>query len=253
MTSGAVLSGVRGKRAFLIMPFEEELDWLHREIVEAGAIEGVDVRRADSIFSPGVILEQVFEAIDEADAIIAVCTGKNANVFFELGYAWHKHRPILVAETSGDLPFDVAHYRTELYGATNDAVRSTFTTRLRAAIRAAVAEDDLPRGRRLRSSRGAQGRPALNGSLVSYGNRYRLTISNSGSVDLYDVNVSVPDEARSFHLVTHDLPVRILRPGERVSIPVARTMGGGPGIFDITLTGRTEQGGEVSQPIKIST
>jgi hypothetical protein len=242
----------RGKRAFLIMPFSDDLDWLHRAIVDAGTVEGVDVRRADSIFSPGVILEQIFEAIDEADAVIAVCTDRNANVFFELGYAWRDHRPILLAEDATDLPFDVAHYRTEIYGPDGDSRRASLAVRLRAAIRAAVEEERLPKGRRLSSSRAVEGHAEINGTLVSHGRDYRLTLVNSGSMDLHGVDVSVPEEVQSFHIVTHDLPIATFRPGERVGLPVARSMGGGPGIFDITVTATTPTGELYSRPIKIS-
>jgi hypothetical protein len=246
------VTDVHGKRAFLIMPFDDSLNWLHREIVDAGAIEGVDVRRADNIFSPGVILQQIFQAIDAADAVIAVCTGLNANVFFELGYAWRTHRPILVAQDATSLPFDVAHYRTELYGLPGDPKRTTFATRIRAAIRAAIEEEALPRGERLSSSRGARGRPAVTGGLVSHGSGYRLNLANSGSVDLHQVGVSVPPEATSFHLHSDDLPIPILRPGERVGLPVSLVMAGGPSIFDVTVTALTDAGEQYSQPIKLS-
>lgn len=41
---------------------------------------------------------------------------QNANVFFELGYAWRSHSPVLLAESAADLPFDVAYYRILIYG-----------------------------------------------------------------------------------------------------------------------------------------
>ncbi len=51
-----------------------------------------------------------------ADAVLAVCTGKNPNVFYELGLSDGLHEAILVAEDKDDLPFDVAHLRTIFYG-----------------------------------------------------------------------------------------------------------------------------------------
>ncbi len=50
-----------------------------------------------------------------ADAVIAVCTVRNANVFYELGLADQIHKPILVAAEAQDLPFDVTHFRAQLY------------------------------------------------------------------------------------------------------------------------------------------
>jgi hypothetical protein len=104
------------KRGFLLMPFLADFDWLRKTIVSAGKAAGVTVKRADDIFTPGVVIEQIKDAILNADVVVAVCTGKNANVFYELGIAEHLHRPVLIAETETDLPFDVKHFRALLYG-----------------------------------------------------------------------------------------------------------------------------------------
>jgi hypothetical protein len=104
--------------AFLLMPFDESFDQLKKSIIEAGQSVGVRIKRADDIFSGGIILDQIEEEIRAAAAIIAVCTGQNANVFYELGIArqWHD-KPILLAAKKDDLPFDVRHYRAILYEA----------------------------------------------------------------------------------------------------------------------------------------
>ena len=121
------------------MPFCDDLDWLKDEIVNAGIDANVTVRRADDISSPGVIIDQVFEAISETDVVIAVCTGLNPNVFFELGYAWHTHDAVLVASSEADLPFDVGHLRTEFYGKPDlGQDRRTIRQRLTQAIKAAA-------------------------------------------------------------------------------------------------------------------
>jgi len=102
-------------RAFLLMPFDPELDWLRDLIRDAGTHVDVDVTRADDIFASGIIIEQIRKEIDNADAVIAVCTGRNANVFFELGLADRRHRPVLIARGSADLPFDIGHFRAHFY------------------------------------------------------------------------------------------------------------------------------------------
>lgn len=121
------------------MPFCDDLDWLRDEVVKAGRDANVTVQRADDISLPGVVLDQVLEAIRQADVVIAVCTGRNANVFFELGYAWHTHNSVLVASSDEDLPFDVSHLRTEFYGKPGSGQdRSTIRQRLSRAIKAAA-------------------------------------------------------------------------------------------------------------------
>ena len=82
--------------AFLLTPFgakaaggEKPATYraVQRAVRAACADAGVELRRADSIFSSGVVVDQIREAIADADLVIAVCTGKNANVFYELGMA----------------------------------------------------------------------------------------------------------------------------------------------------------------------
>jgi hypothetical protein len=76
--------------AFLLTPFsaraagdEKPATYraVQRAVRDACREAGVELRRADSIFRSGVIVDQIREAIADADLIIAVCTGTNANVF----------------------------------------------------------------------------------------------------------------------------------------------------------------------------
>jgi hypothetical protein len=114
-------------RAFLITPFsgatagneDEDVFSAVQEAIARGArAAGVEVQRADDIFEAGVVVDQIRAAIESADLVIGVCTGKNPNVFYELGLAEVLgHKPILIASTSTDLPFDVQHWRAQLYEA----------------------------------------------------------------------------------------------------------------------------------------
>ena len=122
------------------MPFDASVDWLREEVRAAGQMVGVEVERADDIFTAGVIVDQVKRRILEADAVIAVCTGHNPNVFYELGIAEQLHKPILLAEGSEDLPFDVKHFRAHFYGPAGDVRRKTLRDRVAAAIRQTIDE-----------------------------------------------------------------------------------------------------------------
>jgi hypothetical protein len=243
------------KRGFLIMPFSDELNWLHEEIMEASLAEKVTTRRADNIFKPGAILQQIFDEIDEADLIFAVCTGRNANVFFELGYAWREHSPILIAEDTHDLPFDLSAFRTELYGRdVPSADRHSLQLRLRKAIRASLDDERIPRGRRLMRAPKVKQATRLSATLQDNGRNHNLVVTNSGNVELRNVDVEVPEDVkRGFHMHTEgDLPVDVLRPGESVKFPVSLTMGLGRRIFDITLRGDEPGGDALEFPCKIS-
>jgi len=135
------------KSVFLLTPFSaegagaEDPDAFQAVLagVEA-AVEaaGGSLMRADDIFASGVVLDQIRAAIDGADAIVAVCTGRNANVFYELGLAAQAgHEPILVARSAQDLPFDVQHYRCQMYGGAGEL--ESLAARLESAIRETLA------------------------------------------------------------------------------------------------------------------
>jgi hypothetical protein len=128
---------------FLITPFsaeaaggedEERFLALQACIEEAASLAEVELLKASDIFRSGVIVDQIRSAIEDAEVIVGVCTGRNANVFYELGLAEVLgHKPILIGATTADLPFDVAHWRCQMY-ATSEQGLDTFTERLRRAI-----------------------------------------------------------------------------------------------------------------------
>ena len=136
--------------AFLVTPFSataaggEDPDLYARvqnAIHEGAQAAGVELKAANDIFKAGVVIEQVRGAIETADVIIGVCTGRNANVFYELGIAEvREHKPILIAATKDDLPFDMAHWRAHMYGETDPI--TTLGERVRKAIVETLAERD---------------------------------------------------------------------------------------------------------------
>ncbi|MGE0608989.1 MAG: hypothetical protein AB7O62_17975 [Pirellulales bacterium] len=113
-------------RAFVIMQFSEPYDSLWEEVIRPVAKNaGFDPHRADDVFRPGVILQDIVRGIKGSDVVIAEVTPKNANVFYELGYAHALGKPtILLAEhpeaTGERLPFDISGYRCIFY---DDAIR----------------------------------------------------------------------------------------------------------------------------------
>jgi hypothetical protein len=135
--------------AFLLTPFSPQAAGGERPkvfrrvqhaIVEAAGSAGVQLQRADSIFKGGVIIDQVRQAIAQADVVVAVCTGKNANVFYELGLAEAMgHTPILVAPNARHLPFDKAHCRCHMYGLKH-LTADNLAPRLQRAITETLAE-----------------------------------------------------------------------------------------------------------------
>lgn len=108
------------KQVFMIMPFN---DRLARDIYEFSTKPiceefGLMLRRADEIFTVNPILEDIVSEIEKATIVIADISGKNTNVFYELGIAHilKKSRTIMITHDKFDtVPFDVAHFRILQY------------------------------------------------------------------------------------------------------------------------------------------
>lgn len=63
------------------------------------------------------MLEKIYKEIENSDFIIADLSDKNANVFYELGYAHAIGKlTILLTQNSEDIPFDLKHKRHIIYG-----------------------------------------------------------------------------------------------------------------------------------------
>jgi hypothetical protein len=244
------------KKCFLIMPFQTKLDWLRRIVVSAGEDVDVVVERSDDIFAPDSILTQILRSIDEADVVVCVCTGRNANVFFELGYAWRKHRVVLVAEEASDLPSDFSHYRTIIYGEpTPDLDQAKLRKDITRYIQAVLDSGPMPmpEGTRLAAAPTPKRSARVSGRYLKGGSgSARLALANAGTVDLYGVDVELPEAVDWLHVHRDDLPIEVLRPGEQVDVLMMSHMGGGPRIFDATVTAVRSDGEPFSQPVKIS-
>jgi hypothetical protein len=101
--------------AFIVMPFGEPWsDGVYASVVRA--VEtlggGLIAVRADEIERLGDVTDHIIDAIIDATVIIADITGRNANVFWELGYARALHKPCALLMRRGEeAPFDVYVHR----------------------------------------------------------------------------------------------------------------------------------------------
>jgi hypothetical protein len=117
---------------FVLMPFADWHDRYFREIyVPAIKEAGYEPLRADELFSAGAVMEQVWVQIRKAKVLLADLTGRNPNVFYELGLAHALGKPVVfVAGTIDDVPFDVRHLRVVVY----DSREPTWGDKLRRDI-----------------------------------------------------------------------------------------------------------------------
>jgi nucleoside 2-deoxyribosyltransferase len=73
---------------------------------------------------PGRITDQIVNAIETADLIVADLTGNNPNVMFELGYADRAGKEVvLLNQEIGATPFDIKDWRQSATTSTISAQR----------------------------------------------------------------------------------------------------------------------------------
>lgn len=107
-----------GDSCFVMMPFADPIGGYYKTIYEpAIAKSGLrSVRADDEIFATGKIVDQVWSGITGAKVLVAELTGRNPNVFYELGLAHALEKPVvLVSSNQEDVPFDLQHIRVIYY------------------------------------------------------------------------------------------------------------------------------------------
>jgi len=108
---------------FVVVQFGEPFDSIYRRVIEPVSREaGFKAERADDIFAPGVILQDIVRHLVEADVVVVEITPPNPNVFYELGYAHalNKHTILLANRMVDRLPVDISRYRVLFY---EDSIR----------------------------------------------------------------------------------------------------------------------------------
>lgn len=117
---------------FVIMPFgNADLDVVYEDYVKpiTEASYAFHCERGDDIFGSNVIVDDILTSIKSADFVIAELTGKNANVFYEVGicHALGKN-VLLLVQSIDDVPFDLRHRRVLVYEYTPRGVKRLETS-----------------------------------------------------------------------------------------------------------------------------
>ena len=134
--------GGRRVDVFVLMPFTAAMEPVYNDHVKkvCGAV-GVSVARADDFFSTNEVIADIWTAISQSRIVIADCSGRNPNVFYELGIAHTLGKPvILTTQSEQDIPFDIRHRRYLAYEFTPRGMR-LFEDSLSATLRALLEED----------------------------------------------------------------------------------------------------------------
>ncbi|MBD3343173.1 MAG: hypothetical protein GF353_29010 [Candidatus Lokiarchaeota archaeon] len=116
---------VQNRKCFVIMPFgkkgTEEYDintkiykLLIHPVVESCNYYPV---RADELEHLGSITRHIIESLYDSELVIADLSGKNANVFYEMGvrHVLFRYGTIPIIRKGEEIPFDLANYRVIFY------------------------------------------------------------------------------------------------------------------------------------------
>jgi len=105
---------------FVLMPFSDTNDVQDvyqdhvKKVLEHRC--GLRCARADDIYDISGVMQSVWEGINRACLIIADLTGRNPNVFYELGIAHTLGKPVIMLTPSMEfVPFDLPHLRSIVY------------------------------------------------------------------------------------------------------------------------------------------
>ncbi|NOX23396.1 MAG: hypothetical protein GXP36_09940 [Actinobacteria bacterium] len=98
---------------FVLMPFRDELTPVYDNHLKKVADRlDLSMKRADDFFTTHDIMKDIWDGICNAKVVIADCTDRNPNVFYEIGIAHTVGKPVvLITQDSNDVPFDLRHVR----------------------------------------------------------------------------------------------------------------------------------------------
>jgi hypothetical protein len=121
---------------FVLMPFSDEFTPIYSRVIKKSCEDaGAYCERVDEQMYDGTILQRIFNQISKADLIVAEMTKRNANVFYETGYAHGLgRRVLLIVQKSEDIPFDLQHYPHIVYGTDLLFLKEELTRRVEWAI-----------------------------------------------------------------------------------------------------------------------
>ena len=113
----AAVEAERQAFAFVLMPFAKEYEDIYTGLVKE-TVQGqrIECKRADDRSEPGWIMDDVRSSIKEAKFIIADLSGRNPNVFYEVGMAHAIGQTVLLlTQSMGDVPPGLRNARTIVY------------------------------------------------------------------------------------------------------------------------------------------
>jgi len=126
---------------FVLMPFGADLADVYRDhITNVTSALGLVAKRGDDFFSAHHVMSDIWRAIWHSRLIVADCTTKNPNVFYEIGVAHTIGKPVvLITQNDDDVPFDLRSTRYIKYEFKPRGME-IFESRLKSTIQTILTE-----------------------------------------------------------------------------------------------------------------
>lgn len=128
-------NGAFMKKCFVVSPIgdagtdiRKNADQLYQHIIKPVCEKcGFIAQRVDEFNTSESITQEILDALNDYELVIADLTGHNPNVFFEIGYRTKSQKPIIHLQRKDEIiPFDVSAIRTFEYDLTDlDMVTAT--------------------------------------------------------------------------------------------------------------------------------
>jgi len=131
------------KFVFVLMPFDDSFSDIYTYGIKQSCTElNTYCERVDEQIYTERILDRIYNQISKADIIIADMTGRNANVFYEVGYAHGLGKNvILLTQNADDIPFDLKHFPHIIYNGTIRTLGENLKTRLEWFLNSTTVEE----------------------------------------------------------------------------------------------------------------
>ena len=122
----------------VMMPFDSSFDNVYKTLQQTANSLNMACIRADDIWENDAVIQDVVSLICNAKIVVCDCTGRNANVFYEIGIAHALGKDvILITQSKDDIPFDLQHLRYLKY-LNNEEGRNDLSTNIAQRIRTLI-------------------------------------------------------------------------------------------------------------------
>jgi hypothetical protein len=134
------VEGVDDSLVSVMMPFDPRFDDAYTAVQASVTALNMRCLRADDIWVNDAIVQDIVSLINRSRVIVCDCTGRNPNVFYEVGIAHTLGRDvILITQSEADIPFDLRHLRYVTY-LNNGEGRQALGERLRQRIQTIIEQ-----------------------------------------------------------------------------------------------------------------